>query len=98
MSFLVATTSLPAVGRPNANRWNAARACQYFLSGAFVIKENFFEGAEIQEYFHGAAVKSLLKKQKIVSGMQLVLQKSGFIITARNWNLCIDVLRTNYLF
>ena len=28
MLFLVATTSLPAVDRPNADRWNAARSCQ----------------------------------------------------------------------
>ena len=28
MSFLVATSSLPAVDRPNANRWNSARSCQ----------------------------------------------------------------------
>ena len=26
---IVATTSLPAVERPNADRWNAARSCQY---------------------------------------------------------------------
>ena len=26
--IIVATTSLPAVDRPNANRWNAARSCQ----------------------------------------------------------------------
>ena len=26
--FLVATTSLPAVYRPNEDRWNAARSCQ----------------------------------------------------------------------
>ena len=26
----VATMSLPAVNRPNADRWNAARSCQYF--------------------------------------------------------------------
>ena len=26
--IIVATTSLPAVDPPNANRWNAARACQ----------------------------------------------------------------------
>ena len=25
---IVATTSLPAVYRPNDNRWNAARSCQ----------------------------------------------------------------------
>ena len=25
---IVATTSLPAVDRPNADRWNAARSCQ----------------------------------------------------------------------
>ena len=29
MAFLVATTSLPAVYRPNDDRWNAARSCQY---------------------------------------------------------------------
>ena len=29
MSFLVATTSLPAVYRRNNNRWNAACSCQY---------------------------------------------------------------------
>ena len=28
MIFLVATTSLPAVDRPNDDRWNAARSCQ----------------------------------------------------------------------
>ena len=28
MAFLVATTSLPAVDRPNADRWNAARSRQ----------------------------------------------------------------------
>ena len=29
MSFLVATMSLPAVYRPNDDRWNAARLCQF---------------------------------------------------------------------
>ena len=29
MTFLVATTSLPAVYRPNDDRWNAARSCQF---------------------------------------------------------------------
>ena len=28
---IVATTSLPAVDRPNADRWNAARSCQKWL-------------------------------------------------------------------
>ena len=31
MAFLVATTSLPAVYRPNDDRWNAARSCQLLL-------------------------------------------------------------------
>ena len=26
---IVATTSLPAVNRPNADRWNATRSCQF---------------------------------------------------------------------
>ena len=29
MLFLVATTSLPAVDRPNADRWNTTRSCQF---------------------------------------------------------------------
>ena len=28
LMIIVATTSLPAVDRPNADRWNAARLCQ----------------------------------------------------------------------
>ena len=37
MSFLVATTSLPAVYRPNDNRWNAARSCQLtIIQGALL--------------------------------------------------------------
>ena len=28
MAFLVATTSLPAVCRPNDDRWDVARSCQ----------------------------------------------------------------------
>ena len=31
MPFLVATTSLPAVYRPNDDRWNAARSCQFLV-------------------------------------------------------------------
>ena len=30
MIKIVATTSMPAVDRPNTDRWNAARSCQYF--------------------------------------------------------------------
>ena len=29
MAFIVATTSLPAVYRPNDDRWNTAHSCQY---------------------------------------------------------------------
>ena len=29
LMIIVATTSLPAVDRPNADRWNAARSRQY---------------------------------------------------------------------
>ena len=37
MSFLVATTSLPAVYRPNDDCWNTARSCQYIWSGGLVV-------------------------------------------------------------
>ena len=44
MSFLVATTSLPAVDRPNADRpnadcWNAARSRQLGLMGPNGVKQ-----------------------------------------------------------
>ena len=33
MVKIVATTSLPAVDHPNADRWNAARSCQNYCKG-----------------------------------------------------------------
>ena len=36
MAFLVATTSLPAVYRPNDDRWNAARWCQYDCYNCYI--------------------------------------------------------------
>ena len=44
MLFLVATTSLPAVDRPNADRWNATRLCQNILNiwcGEGFVRPNF---------------------------------------------------------
>ena len=38
---IVATTSLPAVDRPNADRWNAARLRQYLLN-ILIIQERYF--------------------------------------------------------
>ena len=35
MLFLVATTSLPAFDRPNADRWNATRSCKRTVVLAF---------------------------------------------------------------
>ena len=40
MAFLVATTSLPAVDRPNADRWNAARFCQNWKIMTFIVATN----------------------------------------------------------
>ena len=34
---IVATTSLPAVNRPNADRWNAARSRQKWISLASIV-------------------------------------------------------------
>ena len=34
---IVATTSLPAVDRPNADRWNAARSRQKFVMVVWVV-------------------------------------------------------------
>ena len=36
---IVATTSLPAVDRPTANRWNAARLCQLHFEMQGGIRE-----------------------------------------------------------
>ena len=43
---IVATTSLPAVDRPNGDRWNAARSCQ-FLSSYFKSYLSFFSGCQL---------------------------------------------------
>ena len=37
---IVATTSLPVVDRPNADRWNATRLCQNFKSAYFLFKSS----------------------------------------------------------
>ena len=36
--IIVATTSLPAFDRPNADRWNAARSCQFLLQKLFEME------------------------------------------------------------
>jgi len=38
--IIVATKSLPAVDRPNADRWNAVRSCQFNLHVLAVIYNN----------------------------------------------------------
>ena len=46
---IVATTSLPAVGRPNANRWNAARSRQnefYLLVLSYMFRSNTIDSVE----------------------------------------------------
>ena len=40
--IIVATTSLPAVDRPNADRWNAARSCQYFGAPNLLLDPRIF--------------------------------------------------------
>ena len=40
MALLVATTSLPAVYRPNADRWNAARSRQFTYGSQFSVRKN----------------------------------------------------------
>ena len=37
---IVATTSLPAVDRPNTDRWNAACSCQYMQISELKKKKN----------------------------------------------------------
>ena len=43
MAFLVATTSLPAVDRPNADRWNAARSCQKTKNDLLAVKQILYD-------------------------------------------------------
>ena len=50
---IVATTSLPAVDRPNADRWNAARSRQYLqetsVSGQGVVIVVLSKGGGVSE-------------------------------------------------
>ena len=52
MAFLGATTSLPAVYRPNDDRWNAARSCQ--------LDENLYEDLHEHSYMD-IYINSLMK-------------------------------------
>ena len=50
---IVATTSLPAVDRPNADRWNAARSRQYFLASIrkFLTQNKFSIASQNKKKF-----------------------------------------------
>ena len=54
---IVATTSLPAVDRPNADRWNAARSRQY---NRLIVRFNFlgsdFAASMVEEEQHSHPV------------------------------------------
>ena len=51
MLFLVATTSLPAVDRPNADRWNAPRSRQ--------LSKNHIQAQILLWDFSGQGAKNL---------------------------------------
>ena len=80
--IIVATTSLPAVDRPNADRWNAARSCQLFeassTSNVTVSVHtlcNQFRGLEGQSIDHivytgGGGVKNWVKADYVISTRQ----------------------------
>ena len=46
MMKIVATTSLPVVNRPNADRWNAARSCQFLQFILSHLKKIIFNHSE----------------------------------------------------
>ena len=48
---IVATTSLPAVDRPNDYRWNTARSCQYGCLSSIGIGMNLYPGIGIRMNF-----------------------------------------------
>ena len=60
MSFLVATTSLPAVDRPKADRWNAARSRQN--SGHYVVCQQSTARTTTAGTPHACAKSALLSK------------------------------------
>ena len=68
MTFLVATTSLPAVERPNADRWNVPRSCQKLpLFHNFHIEQLLKEYNKIYEmeiYNNAVTIRSIQVSNK----------------------------------
>ena len=61
----VATTSLPAVDSPNADRWNTARSCPFYLCGIFLERKGE-EGSLIFPPHNDEIVLNGLKHDKII--------------------------------
>ena len=58
--IIVATTPLPAVDRPNADSWNAARSCQnqeYYLK-----KNTLFQSAYVSLYSFIPKAQNIMTK------------------------------------
>ena len=66
---IVATTSLPAVDRPNADHWNAARSCQNDLALPIEFKIQFactFFNTNVQQNFSRGVFQSInIQKKKM---------------------------------
>ena len=62
---IVATTSLPAVDCPNADRWNTARSCPFYLCGIFLERKGE-EGSLIFPPHNDEIVLNGLKHDKII--------------------------------
>ena len=62
---IVTTTSLPAVDSPNADRWNTARSCPFYLCGIFLERKGE-EGSLIFPPHNDEIVLNGLKHDKII--------------------------------
>ena len=65
MAFLVATTSLPAVYRPNADRWNAARSRQLQLQLHFGLEKLQVYYSSIVTVFEKVTVTVSVRDYKV---------------------------------
>ena len=110
MTFIVATTSLPAVYRPNDDRWNAARSCQYLITGIpplsggiisesekYKWKKNSGKGTIKKHVILLGEVTKRLPDMKKVASIQALLADNFWENCGHFWmkNKCLEVLPIN---
>ena len=87
MTKIVATTLLPAVNRPNADRWNAARTCQYNTYTLYLSNDQFLH---ILIHLEGLINHICLSKCLDIKSLSPILHHGSISCKNRNTSFNMD--------